>query len=236
MNADATTGFIFPYKAKLLDIARIKKDVIRLRIQKPWGFDHAIGQAIALSIDKPGYELEVAPFTLINFSEYDFLEVIVKVRQNREGLTYGLSKLDPGDCLQVSEPWDAFTYKGAGTFIAAGTGIIPFMAIFRKIAKCADDLIPVRHNRLFYAIRNPEDILFENELEGLLGDHAIHVLSGQDNPTLPGHIDSCFLKQRLHTLEQWFYVCGPRDFESDVKRTLLQLGADATRVQTGYNV
>lgn len=52
-------GIIFPHKAKVISVITINHDVIELLITKPFKFDFSIGQAVDLSIDKPGMSLQL---------------------------------------------------------------------------------------------------------------------------------------------------------------------------------
>lgn len=230
-------GFVFPHRAKMLELSWVYKDVIRLRLERPFNFRNKIGQAVALSIDKPGYDLDVAPFTLTNFYDSNFLEFIIKIRQNKDGITYGLSQLKPGDTLLVSHPWDTYTYLGEGIFIAAGTGIIPFIAIFRYLQKHGGDEKTLRRNLLFYSCRTKEDVLFENELLTLLGNNYIKILSRQDYRTIhSGRIDRQLLTNYIGSHEKPFYVCGPSSFELAMKSALTNMGVTPGLIQTGHRV
>src|SRR5690606_1507908 len=126
-------GFIFPYFSRLVKKEKITYNVMKFSIQKPMGFRYVPGQAVDLSIDQPGCELEVAPFTIMSLEEDQYLEFIIKIKPDRNSLTYRLSNLKLGRVVQLSRPWDTFEYKGPGYFIAAGTGIVPFMPILAGI-------------------------------------------------------------------------------------------------------
>lgn len=110
------SGFIFPYRARVLHKQEINHNVIRFHIQKPYGYTFKPGQAIDLSIDSPGYELDVASFTITNTEDSPFLELFIKISPNKDSLTNGLAALDNGAILQITEPWDTYTYKGSGGF------------------------------------------------------------------------------------------------------------------------
>jgi len=88
-------GFIFPNKSKVLEVTKINHDVVSLKIVKPFKFQHKVGQVVDLSIDKPGFELAVATFTIVNLPTDNHLEFIIKVYNNFNGLTKGISELVP---------------------------------------------------------------------------------------------------------------------------------------------
>lgn len=226
------SGFIFPYRAKVLHKQEINHNVICFHIQKPFGYTFKPGQAIDLSIDLPGYELEVAPFTITNTKESPYLELFIKINPNKDSLTNGLAALNNGAVLQITEPWDTFTYKGAVVFIAAGTGIMPFMPIFRTLVNSDTK---IKDHILFYANKLKEDILFKSELKQLLGKNYINILSTtKEHNMASGRINYTFLKEQIKNLNQYFYICGPLKFEEDVRKCLRQLGVRTRYIQTGY--
>lgn len=227
------TGFVIPYRTKILHKQEINHNVICFHIQKPWGYTFIPGQAIDLSIDLPGYELEVAPFTITNTTGRPFLELFIKINPNRKSLT-NLAALDYGAILQITEPWVTFKYKGAGVFIAAGTGIMPFMPIFKKLVNSNKIL---KDYRLFYANKRKKDMLFQTELKRLLGKNYINILStAKERNILSGRIDFPFLKKRIKNLNQYFYICGPIRFEKDVRKCLIQLGVKKKYIQKGFKL
>ena len=89
-------GFMFPYQAKVLHKQEINHNVMRFQIERPYGYTFTAGQTIDLSIDRPGYELEAAPVTIINDMESAVLELVIKIRPNKKSLTYSLAGLDNG--------------------------------------------------------------------------------------------------------------------------------------------
>lgn len=225
-------GFIFPYRAKVLHKQEINHNVICFQIQKPYGYTFTPGQAIDLSIDQPGYELEVAPFTITNTKESPFLELYIKINPRKDSLTHGLASLDNGAILQITEPWDTYKYKGSGVFIAAGSGITPFIPIFNELVNSGTF---IKDHTLIYANKGKEDILFKSELKRLFGENYINVLSTSKAQNMAsGRIDFLFLKERIKNLNQYFYICGPKRFEEDIRKCLIQLGAKRRCIQTGY--
>ncbi|HUH47608.1 MAG TPA: FAD-binding oxidoreductase [Arenibacter sp.] len=225
-------GFIFPYRAKVLHKQEINHNVVCFHIQKPYGYTFRPGQAIDLSIDQPGYELEVAPFTITNTKESPFLELYIKINPRKGTLTNGLASLDTGATLQITEPWDTFKYKGSGIFIAAGSGITPFIPIFKELASPGASIMD---HTLIYANKEKADILFKSELKRLFGKKYINILSTSKARNMAsGRIDFLFLKEQIKNFDQYFYICGPKRFEEDIRKHLVRLGAKRRYIQTGY--
>ena len=231
-------GFIFPYQVSLLGIERVNQDIFRLQLEKPDGYTFRPGQAIDVSIAEPGHELDVAPFTLFNRPADPYLELIVKIRPNPGSLTGSLSRLWPGATLQIIAPWEVYRYIGPGVFLAAGTGITAFLPLLRELAAQGKQLYPDHH--LVYAISEPSDMLYEEELASLLSHGFTCVVSRSPVPTgkgwYTGHISENLLRQVVHKDASNYYVCGPRSFEKSIHGLLLGMGVDAAHVQTGYPI
>lgn len=226
-------SFTFPHKAKVISVTAINHDVILLQITKPFKFEFNVGQAVDLSIDKPGYELAVAPFTITNVPTDDHLEFIIKVCPTINGLTQGIADLKPNDIVQLSFAWDSYSYKGKGTFIAAGTGITPFLPIFRNIENEGIDL--KQDHTLIYANKTKKDILYYKKLKALFSSKLSVVLSRTKTKDFQfGKVDKDYLMNLVSSTEQNFYVCGPTQFEQDIKSHLITLGVRKRDIQTGH--
>lgn len=227
-------GLIFPHKSKVLKVEVINHDVLSLQIGKPWGFEFEIGQAVDLSIDKQGYELAIAPFTIASVPKNDYLEFIIKVYPDKNSLTKGIAELLPNDTVLLSKAWDSYKYNGNGTFIAAGTGITPFLPIFVAIQENGIDI--KNEHKLIYANKTKEDVLFYTELKQLFHCKLALILSRKKSKNFHfGKIDKDFLVKFIKNTEQMFYVCGPITFEEDIKTHLLEIGVNQNYIQTGYN-
>jgi len=226
-------GFTFPYRVKILEKKYLNHNVIRFFIEKPYGYSHKPGQAIELSINKPGYELAIAPFTITNLNSDPYLELIIKINPEVNSLTYGLSVLEVGETLQITEPWDSYQYKGPGVFIAAGTGITPFLPILTELE--AKDKTLLKEHTLLYGNRTQADILFRRKLRMVFGKNCIHILSRSKSPNfIYGRINMDVLKQSIKDFQQQFYICGPRLFEKDISKQLIAIGVKKRYIQTGY--
>src|SRR5690606_3525112 len=225
-------GIIFRYKSNVLSLTVINHDVLSLKITKPRNFEFSIGQAVDLSIDKPGYELAVAPFTIDNVPTDDYLEFVIKIYPTENGLTKGISELLENDTVQLSKAWDSYKYDGSGTFIAAGTGITPFLPIFSDMQKKGIDV--KREHNLIYANKTKDDILFYKRLKQLFSSKLSLILSRTKCRNHHfGKIDKDFLLKFIQNTEQKFYVCGPKEFEEDIRAHLITIGVNQDYIQTG---
>lgn len=226
-------GIKFPHKAKVISVTTVNHDVILLQITKPFKFDFNIGQAVDLSIDQPGYELAVAPFTIANVPTDEHLEFVIKISPSTNALTQGIAKLQPNDIVQLSFAWDSYAYKGGGTFIAAGTGITPFLPIFKNMKENGVDL--KQEHMLIYANKTKKDVLYYKKLKQLFSTKLSVILSRAKSKNLQfGKIDKDYLLNLVQSTEQQFYICGPKKFEQDIKTHLVTIGVKLGNIQTGF--
>ena len=163
----------------ILDIRQITHDVKCFRDRKPPGYSFQPGQATDLSINKPGLEDELRPFTFTALNEDPYLEFTIKRYPDHEGITERLHELKIGDQVIIRDPSGAIEYKGPGYFIAGGAGITPFMAILRSLNKkggIADD-------GLFFSNKTADDIIYREELEKMLGKQVLFILTRKRKKT-----------------------------------------------------
>ncbi|MDP4149571.1 MAG: flavodoxin reductase [Bacteroidota bacterium] len=212
---------------RILTIAQVTHDVRAYRVTKPAGYSFEPGQATDVSINKEGWKNEKRPFTFTGLAEWPHLEFTIKSYGDHHGVTDELGRLREGDELIIGDAWGAIAYHGAGTFIAGGAGITPFLAIFRRLYK--DNKI--KGNQLFFSNKTAADIILHDELTQMLGADAHFILTqeGGKREKAGGtgnlHIDRDFLRATISDFSQPFYICGPDKMVSDLASALTALGA-----------
>jgi ferredoxin-NADP reductase len=203
---------------KVLKTEFVTHNVKRFTLEKPAGYSFISGQATDVSINKPGMEDDLHPFTFTCLNTDDHLEFTIKIYK---GMTKKLSALKPGDELILHEVFGAINYQGPGLFIAGGAGITPFISILRQLRK--DDKLT--DNVLLFANRTEQDVILKDELDEMLGQNHIDVIA---NPAAPGaqgsHIDKDMIERHLTAKTEYAYICGPDAFVADMKKDLLELG------------
>ncbi len=195
-----------PHTQKILSIQQVTHNVRCIRFEKPAGYHFIPGQATDVCINKEGWSDEKRPFTFTCLNEDDYLEFTIKSYNDHNGVTRQVSLLEVGDELLIDEPWGAIAYKGEGYFIAGGAGITPFMAILRQLHKQGQ----LGGNKLFFSNKTSADIIYKNELEAMLGENAVFVVSDEEHsPYFNGFIDKAFLEGQVSDFSKHFYICGP---------------------------
>src|SRR3989338_601627 len=210
------------YKTRILKIELIALNVKRFILEKPKGYSFKSGQAAEVSIEKSGWENEKSPFTFACLDNDAYLEIIIKINPEHKGLTGQINLLKEGDYLIIGDPWGKIQYKGPGIFIAGGTGVTPFLSIFRQLK--AENKI--KGNTLLFSNKTEADIILKDELIKMLGDKVHFVLTQeQKDPYDFGRIDETYLKSKIHDFNQHFYFCGPRLMIEEMQKILKSLGA-----------
>lgn len=230
-NYQPYKSIILNHTVEIVNKEWLSHNMIRFVLEKPSKYKSTIGQAIELSLSTKDFADKFAPFTLTSLPEDDYLELMIKIYPDHKGLTLALSKRNINDEIIITDAWDSYKYKGAGTFIAGGSGITPFIPMIRNLKK--NDTIA--DNRLIYANRNANDIIIKDELENALAKNFINILSGESGSAYDfGRINMEYLKKRIAGFNQFFYICGPDKFSESVKNDLLGLGAKENKIQIGY--
>jgi ferredoxin-NADP reductase len=215
------------YKVKILSIKKVTHNVRSYRVEKPAGYSYKPGQATDLSVNKPGWENEVRPFTFTSLTSNPFLEFTIKSYYDHNGVTNELSKLKPDDELILRDVWGAIEYKGEGYFIAGGAGVTPFIAIFRQLEKENK----LEDNKLFFSNKTSGDIILKEEFEKMLGENFINTLTrSKENGYNQGLINEEFLKKNVSDFKRHFYLCGPPPMIEALQTTLSKLGASPDSV------
>lgn len=217
------------YPINILEIEQLSHDVKRFKTTKPKGYQFIPGEATDITINQPGWLEHRRAFTFTGLNEWDHLEFIIKAYAERNGVTAKLHELEVGADLIIHDSFGEILFQGEGTFIAAGTGLTPFLAISRQLEKEGK----LGRNRLIVASRTERDLFSKEELEQRFGSRHINILSHEKTDKYAfGHVDAAFLNQQIQDFSQYFYVCGSRVMMDQVRDALVELGADASKVIT----
>jgi ferredoxin-NADP reductase len=210
-----------PHEATLLMREFVTHDVQRLLLSRPEGLDWEPGQGIELAIDQDEWRDQGRPFTPTCLLEDRILELTVKRYPEADGVTDTLHGLEPGAGLLVSEPFGTISYQGPGTFVAAGTGVTPFLGILRRLAK--DDALA--GHRLLLSNKSERDVICGQELEHYLGDDLVLAFTREADSEHKGRrIDADFLNANVGHRDGHCYICGPDGFVKAMIDALLGLG------------
>ena len=213
------------YIVKILKIESLTPNIKRFKIEKPKNYNFISGQHTLVSVNKFELKDKKRPFSFSSSEKEDFLEFIIKIYEDGK-FTQQLNNLKQSDELIIGEPKGKISYKGNGTFIAAGTGIAPFISIIKSLNKTEH-----KNNLLIYSNGTKNQIILEKELKKLFNNNAIFILSREKKTGYEyGHIDKDFLKKNIKDFNQNFYLCGPFKLVSELKKILIEFGVKENKV------
>lgn len=208
------------HKVKILKIEQLTQNIKIFTIEKPKNYNFIPGQHTILSINKTELKDKKRPFSISSSNKDNFLEFILKIYSNGK-ITREFDKLKVKDELILGEPKGKISYKGNGTFIAAGTGINPFFSIIKSL-----DKKEMKKNFLIYSNKTKDQIILEKELKEIFKNNLILILTQEKKEGYEkGRIDKNFLKKNIKKFNQKFYICGPFQMVRELKQALIGLGA-----------
>jgi ferredoxin-NADP reductase len=207
---------------KITAIKEAANQVKSFRIEKPEGYTFRPGQATDVSVNSAALKNELRPFTFTSLTSDPFLEFTIKRYPDHQGVTDAIHHLKTGDELIIRDVWGVIEYRGPGYFIAGGAGITPFLAILRWLHK-EDKLAG---NTLLFSNKTVADIIYEKELQSILGKQALFILTREEKAGyLQGPINKTFLEQYAKDTSKPYYVCGPDAMVAAMADALGQMGA-----------
>lgn len=208
------------YTVKILKTSFVTHNVKSFILERPAGYHFIPGQATEIAINTPLLNNELRPFTIVSGVDDDFLEFIIKIYKGHNGITEKMLNAKPGDEWIVHEVFGTLLFRGTGIFLAGGTGVTPFIAVFRELQK----LNRLQDNTLLLANRTKDDIICEHELATMLGNKFINVLESDiEKNGGERYITISQIQTLLNAKTEFFYVCGPYPFMAHCNKLLQQL-------------
>ncbi|MBF9035649.1 flavodoxin reductase [Rhodobacterales bacterium HKCCE2091] len=216
------------YRLELQGIETVTHDTRHLRFVRPKDFTFEPGQAVELSLCRDGWRDEGRPFTMVSHPEDAMLDFVIKIYPEHDGETEQIATLEPGEEVELTDPFGAVTDHGPGTFIAGGAGITPFIALLRTRARKQ----ALDGCRLIFANKAEEDIILREEWEEMEGLETVFVTDAEGDGHPDGPVDRAFLEGRVDPSEGHFYICGPGGMVDAVRDDLKALGVPPDRIVT----
>ncbi len=206
---------------KILSVEHLTHDVLRITATKPANLQFQPGQAADVSINKPGWENELRPFTFTSLPGDDHIEFCIKTYPSHNGVTNELLSVKKGDELLIGDVFGDIHYKGEGIFIAGGAGITPFISILKDLNKQNK----IANNKLIFANKTIADIILEDSFNELLGNNFINILSQENKAGYEhGYISAGLIKNHITSATKYFYLCGPEPMMDVVEKHLETIG------------
>lgn len=206
------------YKVK--ELRRLTDETFSLRLPKS-RFKYRAGQHISLGILG---DYQSREYSIYSGENDEYLEVLVK--EVKDGyFTPKLSKLKPGDLVEVNGPFGKFRMdekKAADhkfVFIASGTGIAPFRSMVRTY--------PGLDYRLIHGVRYGNEAYDRHEYAP---DRYVLCTSGDKTGHVHGRL-TVYLKKTNFDKQTQFYLCGNSNMIFDALEILKNKGFERDQIQ-----
>lgn len=202
---------------------------------------HLPGQHIDIRLTaEDGYQAQRS-YSIATPEEGEMLTITVELVEAGEVSPYLLEDLKVGDQIEMRGPiggyfvWEA-ALGGPVQLIGGGSGVVPLMAMLRARIRGGTDVL----FRLLSSARSHEDLLFQNELDGIasvVGVTVTHTLTRSHPEEWSGptrRVDRAMLEEHAWPPgdEPLVYVCGPTGFVENVASSLVEIGHGADRIRT----
>jgi ferredoxin-NADP reductase len=201
---------------------------------------HRAGQHVDVRLTaEDGYQAERS-YSIASPPDSSRIALTVQRLEDGEVSPYLTDELRPGDQIELRGPIGGyFVWEppdgGPLMLIAAGSGIVPLMAMIRTRAAARDDT----ETHLLYSSRSRDDVIYHDELERLSGNGLTveHALTNSQPPGWTGYarrVDAEMLAEVTPSPDERprFYACGPTPFVEAVAEALVQLGHDPLAIKT----
>ncbi|WP_395047721.1 hypothetical protein [Flavobacterium sp.] len=100
------------YIVKILESFYITHDVKCFIVEKPVGYNFISGQGTEVAINIPFWEKQSRPFTFTCLPDKEYLEFVIKIYKDHNGVTNMLGKTNSGAELIIGNVFGAIQYKG----------------------------------------------------------------------------------------------------------------------------
>ena len=200
------------------------------------------GQYAAISYEKNGKPSNTRCFSIVSSpTDQHLLQFSMRIRGR---FTTALSKLRPGDLINVSGPFGGFIFDTAhdkkAVFMAGGIGITPFVSMLRYL----DALNADNDVTLLYSCATQDDVPFGKELLSIQSAHpnlkVVFVIGkGPIDKLPPAQATSGYITPEQldkvtdkHYKDQRFFICGPPVFMNAMSGVLTKRGAVKANILT----
>jgi ferredoxin-NADP reductase len=211
-----------------------------IALQVPGWPGHEAGQHLDLRLTAEDGYTATRSYSIASVPDGESVEVTVERLSDGEVSPYLTEAVTGGEQVEVRGPvggWFVWRpeQKEPVLLVGGGSGVVPLMAVVRRHRETGSQA-PLR---LLYSVRDPDSVLYRDELAGLERDgvdirYVFTRQAPQGWPRPPGRLDAGLLAATAFApeLEPTTYVCGPTGFVEGVANLLVAAGQDPRRVRT----
>lgn len=177
--------------------------------------DFKAGQIIGISLQTG---LPTRMYSIASGERDESIDILYSLYPNGE-VTPQLWQLKAGDTVQASHPSGRFEANPhAMTWIAAGTGIAPFVAMLRSAKQSNIQLI--------HGARQSDEFYNAAEFDKILGSNYIRCISQPTNEPnyFNGRVSDYLRTQQTIDRSRYYLLCGGSEMVVEVRDLLLSRG------------
>jgi ferredoxin--NADP+ reductase len=197
-------------ETNIISNEEISPEVFVLKFKRDFNFVAGQVISIALHIDE-----QPRMYSIASGTQDDEIWILYNIKPDGE-LTPELSKLKAGDTIYISAPEGSFygTAKPS-VWIASGTGIAPFVSMWRS------DL--TRDKLLIHGGRFLHSFYFEEEFKNLLGKDYIRCCSQESGDGVYyGRLTHWLREQQNLPTDRKYYLCGSAEMVVETRDILIE--------------
>jgi ferredoxin-NADP reductase len=224
-----------PGRWQIGEVVSIKPEtphVKSFRIAVPMWMPHLPGQHYDVRLTAPdGYRAQRSYSIASSPLDRGEIELTIDRLADGEVSPYFHDVVVEGDEVEVRGPFTSyFVWRGEAPvlLVGGGSGVVPLMAMLRHRRRTMPEL----EMRLVYSVREAEDVIYADELDGdaLLTFSRTHP-GGWTGHT--GRIDAELVGSAISQPEMTTaFVCGSNGFVESASQLLLGAGLAAQRIRT----
>ncbi|MES0490267.1 MAG: FAD-dependent oxidoreductase [Leptospirales bacterium] len=206
-----------------------------IKIAKPVGFKHIVGQYIKITLEKDSEGI----FTIASHPDRPYLELLV----SKSGDTAAkLCKLAPGDVIQISEPVgpgfavESFADKTI-YLIAHGSGISAIKPLVEELRKKRNLYGPIR---LLYGVRTVQDFPYPALFRDWMGSIEYYDIISKKPENMSeyngeiGHVQDILKNIKPEPENAVAIISGSPDFEKEIREILVSHSFGEEQIVRNY--
>jgi ferredoxin-NADP reductase len=231
--------------ASVLDVRTETSSARTLVLSVPDWPGHLAGQHVDVRLTAADGYSAVRSYSVASAPDGERVELTVQAVPDGEVSPYLTGAVTAGDRLELRGPvggWFVWrpTQSEPVQLVAGGSGVVPLRAMLRARA----DVAATSPMRLLYSVRDPDSVLYADELSGLAAaDRGSSVrlaytrrgpATAGGAPPRVGRVGADLLADATIPAPDrpTCYVCGPTGFVETVADLLARLGHDAGDIRT----
>lgn len=182
-------------------------------------YDFLPGQVVKIAVDT---DHPPRIYSICSGNQEDEIRILFNIKDDGF-LTPKMAAMIPGDHLYISKPYGSFLGTNEPAWwIATGTGIAPFYAMYRAGLS--------ENKTLIHGVRHLNQFYFEDQLEWSMGENYVRCCSQEQScDVFPGRVTS-YLSSLPELPNVRYYLCGKALMVVEVRDLLIEKGIDYSNI------